>query len=202
MRVRALFLIALTFGVSVKAASALELKERWRTSRGTYSKSLVLRCDRDHAFVCSHVCNNGESCDMPERYCRDCAGSSEGVLLDFLKNVGRTYVSEDTSAGPEALVTLLSSGLWASLGPESVLNFWYPVGGEEVIRRLGTLCRDSQAPNPLVFLKMDEFRRPVRPWFVACFGPQKLSLHKVKRTFLSQGDPHAVLEEIRPAILP
>ncbi|MEN9723058.1 MAG: hypothetical protein RJB38_1044 [Pseudomonadota bacterium] len=163
---------------------AFSIEERW--SIPGYRKTVEVSCDPDHGFVCAHLCNNTETCSIAEDYCRDCAGTSQLVLLDFFKNLGRTYRASSERQDVDLLIQTIRRGRFMTFSSKSPWNFWSAYDSAETRAKFMSLCSDPVTDVPLVFFETDAYRRPVSVKFVACFGPKDLALYGVRRQFDSE----------------
>jgi len=166
--------------------------ERWtqESPRSEYKKQVLFRCDNDLDRFCKQLCGNSLRCELPERYCRSCAGTSQMLLQDFFKNVGVLYLGTEEQFTAKYVLQILKSGFFITISSRSVYNDWYAFDDPNLRIRIQALCPNSLEERPLVIFSTDINRNPKSPEFVLCHSPDKIQAFRVIKKFDFNNQPN------------
>ncbi len=117
-----------------------------------YQKSITLTCGEDnYSYTCSQVCGNESKCEIEEKTCYNCLGSSV-YLTHLFKQMGQTYRSTNEETDAYGFVDFLLKNEFVTITSKSVYNNVDRFNSSSLRARFQSLCSNN-TEYPVVFLE-------------------------------------------------
>ncbi len=146
------------------AAMAWDARVDWNSH---LSQVLKLNCESSEG-LCQTLCGDAYVCELPAMSCTNCIGSNT-FFSHFFREVGRLFRRSSGRALTQAEgLQLLSAPNLLYLTPESPYNIYTAVSDLRVEQYFNSLCPRSEAPMPVVVVKLDDRARPIEASHVIC----------------------------------
>ena len=152
----------------ILTCGAVELNEGWSAK---FDRIINIQCSADDADYCQYICNDEQSCQIEEQFCRNCAGT-DLYLQDLFENMGNKYQNSGEVVDLLEFFDFLIGGDFISLTSRSIYNFVDYFDSPALRFRFQTLC-NYQNEYPVVFLQTKGASRlPGKVRYVTCADRQ------------------------------
>lgn len=160
-------LLISVFLIANQASAFLVESSYMKQAGGQYVKVTKVTCDTASSSDCQTLCQNPTTCQRPEPYCRNCAGTTSPLLRQLFTEISKSYAISQELNDRQMLVKYLATEKYVLLDIKSVFNYYTPVGGEAFGKELGFFCGDA-AESALLAVKLDEVYQPMALSYVLC----------------------------------
>lgn len=142
---------------------AAEFSNSWSD---TFEKTVTMSCFEEDT-TCEEFCGDKETCEVKEKVCRDCIGTS--VTMTYIFNyMGLNLVNTGKEISTYEITDLLESGLFVTLTSKSIYNHVDSHNSLRLRRKFRSLC-ENRARMPVVFFDSDPVTKKIgKVRFVAC----------------------------------
>lgn len=142
--------LLLVISLLVTSSFALDFKTDWNEA---FEKSIVMTCSVDDS-KCREICSNETQCVFTEEVCRNCIGTSI-YTTHLFKTMGQVYRNNGVEVTTDHIISLLSSGEFASISAKSIYNHVDKFNSKSLRIRFQSLCSNG-AQEPIVILSMNK----------------------------------------------
>ena len=154
------FILAFSFNTFAE----FQVESRWNNNN---EKEVVLTCDMDSMMMCMSTCLDSYECVIPEDICYNCVGN-DLFLVNFYKNIGLSIRSTFYFVPHLQLRELLRQENFITLKANSIYNIISDYNSKSMQKKFDALCPEVGEYEPLVFVRVDDERKPIELKFVAC----------------------------------
>ncbi len=152
--------------------SDLKIEVNFTDNGMKYQKYVSISCNSESTF-CAELCGDQLSCDINEKYCRNCASNSLTMHLIFNQMDSFFRVSYQDNSATEGLRELLKTGDFVTLHPKNIFNQFERYSDPAREEKYLNLCKmneNEKKTQKIVFFSTTKFRRTNLAKYAYCNG--------------------------------
>ncbi len=147
-------------------ASALNISTGVKKKDSQFVKINSIVCDNDEAGICFKICADLKQCDLVEKPCLNCAGTTWGFLRTLFTSPSKEYTSSFELSG-EQVSSYIIKDQFTLLDGQSVFNYYTPLQARPLLENMKAFCPE-ETENVIFSVGLNKERIPVSLDFVIC----------------------------------
>ena len=147
-------------------ASAFNISTAVKKKEFQFVKVNSISCDNDESAFCYKICSDLKQCEIVEKPCLNCAGTTWGFLRTLFTSSAKEYMSAQEMT-PEQVLPILLKEQYSLLDGQSVFNYYTPLQARALLENMKSFCPED-TENVIFSVGLNKERIPVSLDFVIC----------------------------------
>ena len=106
----------------------------------TSGQSILINCEGKKESFCLKTCNQENSCEIQESYCRNCAGTQNIKFKRIYDSVGTSLIATGEPRSDEEFSEIIKKGNFITLSSQTIYNFSGVYDGNQARAQFKYLC--------------------------------------------------------------
>lgn len=158
-----------------------------------FKKTVEVQCDSAAEYICQHVCQKVNTCEIEEGFCWNCAGTMNRTLNRFFLEIRDHIFSIISNEQPskeihfKEVIEFLLKGNFVSFDTQSIFNFLTPFQSHDIMEGFQRLCYPTET-TVVYWEVVAPSRKLIRPFFISCTNSESTRFWRpITETEITEG---------------